>query len=88
VRWLPLVSVAVLAAARRWFRIDAQSHWYDEGISAHQLTGSFPEILRPCPCARANSLGGAVIGGSVNTSTGAIMNGIINSGDAVTYSSF
>jgi hypothetical protein len=30
----------------RWFRIDAQSLWYDEGISAHQLTRSYPEILR------------------------------------------
>jgi hypothetical protein len=37
--------VAVLAAALRWFRIDAQSLWYDEGISAYQLTRSFPEIL-------------------------------------------
>jgi mannosyltransferase len=42
----PLVGVAVLAALLRWFRIDAQSLWYDEGISAHQLTRSFPEILR------------------------------------------
>jgi mannosyltransferase len=40
------VGVAALAAALRWFRIDAQSLWYDEGISAHQLTRSFPEILR------------------------------------------
>jgi len=40
------VAVAALAAALRWFRIDAQSLWYDEGISAHQLTRSFPEILR------------------------------------------
>ena len=45
-RWWPLVGVAALAAALRWFRIDAQSLWYDEGISAHQLTRSFPEILR------------------------------------------
>jgi 4-amino-4-deoxy-L-arabinose transferase-like glycosyltransferase len=42
----PLLGVAVLAAALRWFRIDAQSLWYDEGISAHQLTRTFPEILR------------------------------------------
>ena len=42
----PLMGVAVVAAALRWFRIDAQSLWYDEGISAHQLTRSFPEILR------------------------------------------
>lgn len=34
-----------VAAALRWFRIDAQSLWYDEGISAHQLTRTFPEIL-------------------------------------------
>jgi mannosyltransferase len=46
VRWWPLVGVAALAAALRSFRIDAQSLWYDEGISAHQLTRSFPEILR------------------------------------------
>jgi hypothetical protein len=38
--------VAALAAVLRWYRIDAQSLWYDEGISAHQLTRSFPEILR------------------------------------------
>ena len=38
--------MAALAAALRLFRIDAQSLWYDEGISAHQLTRSFPEILR------------------------------------------
>jgi hypothetical protein len=35
-----------LAAALRWYRIDAQSLWYDEGISAHQLTRTFPEIAR------------------------------------------
>ena len=40
------MGVAALAAALRWFRIDAQSLWYDEGISAHQLTRSFPDILR------------------------------------------
>lgn len=39
------MGVATLAAALRWFRIDAQSLWYDEGISAHQLSRSFPEIL-------------------------------------------
>jgi hypothetical protein len=36
----------VLAAALRWFRIDAQSLWYDEGISAHQLSRTFSEIVR------------------------------------------
>jgi 4-amino-4-deoxy-L-arabinose transferase-like glycosyltransferase len=46
VRWWPLLPVAALAAALRWFRIDAQSLWYDEGISAHQLTRSFLEIVR------------------------------------------
>jgi mannosyltransferase len=45
VRWWPILSVAALAAALRWFRIDAQSLWYDEGISAHQLTRSFQEIV-------------------------------------------
>src|SRR4030081_2598320 len=43
---LGLAGVAAVAIALRWFRIDAQSLWYDEGISAHQLTRSFPEILR------------------------------------------
>jgi mannosyltransferase len=46
VRWWPVAGVAALAAALRWFRIDAQSLWYDEGISAHQLTRSFPDIVR------------------------------------------
>jgi len=46
VRWLPLLALAVLAAALRFFRIDAQSLWYDEGISAFQLTRSYPDILR------------------------------------------
>src|SRR5436309_2674318 len=45
-RFWPLASVAALATTLRWFRIDAQSLWYDEGISAHQLTRSFAEILR------------------------------------------
>ncbi|HLZ30992.1 MAG TPA: glycosyltransferase family 39 protein [Chloroflexota bacterium] len=40
-----LLGVAALAAALRWFRIDAQSLWYDEGISAFQLTRSFPDIV-------------------------------------------
>jgi mannosyltransferase len=40
------VVAAALAAALRWFRIDAQSLWYDEGISVHQLTRSFPDIVR------------------------------------------
>jgi hypothetical protein len=39
------VGAAALAAALRWFRIDAQSLWYDEGISAFQLTRSFADIL-------------------------------------------
>lgn len=33
------------------------------------------------------SAGGSVIGGSVNTSTGAVMNGIVSPGDAMTYKS-
>jgi hypothetical protein len=44
--YVPLAGVALLAATLRWFRIDAQSLWYDEGISAHQLTRSFQEIIR------------------------------------------
>jgi hypothetical protein len=39
------VGLAAFAAALRWFRIDAQSLWYDEGISAFQLTRSYPQIL-------------------------------------------
>ncbi len=45
-RWLPPLVLCVLAAGVRFFRIDAQSLWYDEGISAFQLTRSFAEILR------------------------------------------
>src|SRR5215207_4585726 len=44
-RWLSLLAVAVLAAGLRWYRIDAQSLWYDEGISAFQLTRSLGDIL-------------------------------------------
>lgn len=33
------------------------------------------------------SLGGSVIGGSINTTTGAVMNGVVNPGDALTYKS-
>jgi mannosyltransferase len=44
--FVPLSAVVLLAAALRWYRIDAQSLWYDEGISAHQLTRSFGEIVR------------------------------------------
>jgi len=46
VRWLPLLALAGLAAVLRFYRIDAQSLWYDEGISAFQLTRSYPEILQ------------------------------------------
>lgn len=42
---LLFVGLAAIAAVPRWYRIDAQSLWYDEGISAHQLTRTFPEIL-------------------------------------------
>ncbi|MGI9147784.1 MAG: glycosyltransferase family 39 protein [Chloroflexota bacterium] len=42
----PLLGVVALAAALRWFRIDTQSLWYDEGISAHQLSRSYPDIVR------------------------------------------
>ena len=41
-----LAAIVVLAAALRWFRIDAQSLWYDEGISAQYLSWSFADILR------------------------------------------
>src|SRR5579864_801584 len=40
-----LAAVLVVAAALRWFRIDAQSLWYDEGISGQQLTHTFAQIL-------------------------------------------
>jgi hypothetical protein len=33
------------------------------------------------------SAGGSVIGGSINTSTGAVMNGVVSPGDAMTYKS-
>ena len=42
---LIIAAVGLVAAALRFYRIDAQSLWYDEGISAHQLTRSFPEII-------------------------------------------
>lgn len=45
-RWWPLLAVAAVGAGLRWFRIDAQSLWYDEGISAHQLMRSFADIAR------------------------------------------
>src|SRR2546423_12411379 len=45
-RWLPLLALVLLAAGLRFYRIDAQSLWYDEGISAYQLTRSFGEIVR------------------------------------------
>jgi mannosyltransferase len=38
--------VCAVATALRFYRIDAQSLWYDEGISAYQLTRSFAEIAR------------------------------------------
>ncbi len=44
-RWLPLLALVLLAAGLRWYRIDAQSLWYDEGISAYQLTRSFPDVI-------------------------------------------
>jgi 4-amino-4-deoxy-L-arabinose transferase-like glycosyltransferase len=43
--WIIAAAVIAGAAALRWYRIDAQSLWYDEGISAHQLTRSFSEIV-------------------------------------------
>jgi mannosyltransferase len=44
-RWLPLLAVVLLAAGLRFYRIDSQSLWYDEGISAFQLTRSFGDIV-------------------------------------------
>src|SRR5438067_13785559 len=41
-----LVGVTALAAAARWFRMNARGRWYDEAVSVHQLSRSFGEILR------------------------------------------
>jgi 4-amino-4-deoxy-L-arabinose transferase-like glycosyltransferase len=42
--WLLLLVVCALALMLRVYHLDAQSLWYDEGISAHQVTRSFGEI--------------------------------------------
>src|SRR5262249_28224272 len=44
-RWLALLALVLLATGLRFYRIDAQSLWYDEGISAFQLTRSFGDIV-------------------------------------------
>ncbi len=44
-RWLAPLALVLLAAGLRFYRIDAQSLWYDEGISAFQLTRSFGDIV-------------------------------------------
>ena len=44
-RFGPIALVTLLAVGLRFYRMDAQSLWYDEGISAHQLTRSYAEIL-------------------------------------------
>jgi hypothetical protein len=48
-RWLEYVALAgvlAVAAGLRLYRLDAQSLWYDEGISAYQLTRDFLGILQ------------------------------------------
>jgi mannosyltransferase len=44
--WLALLAVCAVALGLRFYRIDAQSLWYDEGISAHQVTRSIADIAR------------------------------------------
>ncbi|HET6315079.1 MAG TPA: glycosyltransferase family 39 protein, partial [Chloroflexota bacterium] len=44
-RWLAPLALVLLAAGLRFYRIDVQSLWYDEGISAFQLTRSFGDIV-------------------------------------------
>jgi uncharacterized membrane protein len=41
----PIALVTLLGVGLRLYRLDAQSLWYDEGISAHQLTRSYAEIV-------------------------------------------
>ncbi|MBI4494577.1 MAG: glycosyltransferase family 39 protein, partial [Chloroflexi bacterium] len=48
-RWweaLACGAVLALAAALRFFRLDAQSLWFDEGISAYHLQRSFMEVVQ------------------------------------------
>jgi len=45
-RLLPPLALCALATALRFYRIGAQSLWYDEGISAHQVTRSFADVAR------------------------------------------
>lgn len=44
--WLVPFALSAIAAGLRFYRIDAQSLWYDEGISAFQLTRDYAEIAR------------------------------------------
>ena len=53
--WLPLIVILLLACALRWYRLDAQSFWHDEGNSARIaerplaliLTGAAGDIHPP-----------------------------------------
>lgn len=45
-KWLALALVMALATGLRFFRLDAQSLWYDEGISAYQVQRTFLEIAQ------------------------------------------
>lgn len=43
--WLPLAVLLLLAAALRFFRLTAQSLWYDEGVSAFMTTRDLGQIV-------------------------------------------
>jgi mannosyltransferase len=46
VAWLPVAVVVVIAAATRFFAINSQSLWYDEGVSAGMVGQGPSAILR------------------------------------------
>ncbi len=43
--WWPLIGLLLIAFGLRIFRLDAQSLWWDEGISLHLATSSLVEIV-------------------------------------------
>ena len=44
--WVALSAILGLAAVLRGYRLDAQSLWYDEGVSAFMTTRGAAEIAR------------------------------------------
>ena len=44
--WLVLLALLLAAFALRLFRLDAQSLWWDEGISLHLATSTLGELVR------------------------------------------